>query len=334
MPGMHCSGLNDVFDRRVCRIVCITSTRVGELVSQALRGSAVDAGAVSAVTTGPALEGKGRGAFSRSDPVIHVGPCCHHPSINVPLPALPAPDLAAYAPCFLFFLIRPHTLLHTLAYTLYPCSSRRPCALRFHPNRNQHTPNSRPQEPAPAPSLNTLFIGTSTPHRPGTGSLDHDLDRPPGAMTRPIASGSSSPLTSHSSSSHSSSLSRGPAARLAARRQQLGDHVGTVAALQRDLSVDVDDLRSVGGWDPVTAHGVEAWLEDRGMIFRALRVSRASHRISPFARFCVRGASEKKYRLNRAGPVHMIAIHNLNLLASAWTAPACTAAQPAQPAWA
>lgn len=92
-------------------------------------------------------------------------------------------------------------------------------------------------------------------------------------MTRPLASGSSSPLTSHSSASHSSSQSRGPAARLAARRQQLGDHVGTVAALQRDLGADVDDLRSVGEWDPVTARGVETWLEDRGMIFRALRVS-------------------------------------------------------------
>lgn len=121
MLGMHCGGLNGVFNRRVCRIVCITTElRVGELVSQALRGSAVDASAVSAVTTGPALEGKGRQPFPAPTPVIHVGPCCHHPSINVPCP----PYLRLTLPCclrsLLPFLSDPttHTLAHTCIHSL------------------------------------------------------------------------------------------------------------------------------------------------------------------------------------------------------------------------
>lgn len=79
MRGMHDDGRYGVINRRGARHSVACEVRsVGRLVSRGVRGTAVDAGAVHAVTTGPALAGNGGTGgqpFSRSNPVIHVGPC-------------------------------------------------------------------------------------------------------------------------------------------------------------------------------------------------------------------------------------------------------------------
>ena len=62
--------------------------------------------------------------------------------------------------------------------------------------------------------------------------------------------------------------------RLASKRAEFTEHWSEVSHLLRELEDDVDDLRVQEGWDGPTAAGAYDWATDRGMVFRALRVSR------------------------------------------------------------
>ena len=70
--------------------------------------------------------------------------------------------------------------------------------------------------------------------------------------------------------------------RFKANKQSFADHLAVTEQLQAELSKDVQELADQDGWDETTRQGVNAWLEDKEVIFRFLKVGRATILIRTF----------------------------------------------------
>lgn len=63
-----------------------------------------------------------------------------------------------------------------------------------------------------------------------------------------------------------------PAERLWSHQQEYLAHQVEIDAVQRELRADIGELAGQEDWDVGVCKGIEEWLDDRGSIWRALRV--------------------------------------------------------------
>jgi hypothetical protein len=60
-------------------------------------------------------------------------------------------------------------------------------------------------------------------------------------------------------------------------REEYARYIHLTESIQRDLLVDIDELRAQEGWDDDVYEGVKEWADDTNSIWRLLRVSQATN---------------------------------------------------------
>jgi hypothetical protein len=60
-------------------------------------------------------------------------------------------------------------------------------------------------------------------------------------------------------------------------QEEYARYIHLTESIQRDLLVDIDELRAQEGWDDDVYEGVKEWADDTNSIWRLLRVSQATN---------------------------------------------------------